>query len=104
MVGSGECSQGLRMLFPGGEHFEKIVGVQRARQAFALGAAFQRGFLAEQAHGQAADRGEVRGAVPVLLPFRVLAEGHVQHPVLAILDAPVFADPRRALWRVRPGR
>lgn len=39
--------------------------------------------LPQQADGEAADRGEVRGSVVVLLPADVFAEGHILNPMLA---------------------
>ena len=45
-----------------------------------------------QADGQTAHSREVRSAVAVLLPAGVLAERHVENPVLAVLDTPMAAN------------
>lgn len=87
----------------GMQDFEQVVRIEGAVDAFVFGAAFVRGLLLQQADGQAADGGEVRGAVAVLLAALVFAEDQIEHPVLAIFDRPVAANglrQKRGLRRV----
>ena len=74
------------------QDFEQVVRIEGAVQAFVFDASFVRGFLPEQADGQAADGGEVRGAGAVLWAALVFAEDHIEHPVLAVFDRPVAAN------------
>src|SRR5687768_3058025 len=83
---------GLRTDFSGGQHFEQVVGIECADHAFRLRAALQRLLLAEQADDQAANGAEVRRAIAVLLAGAVLVEAHIEHPVLTVLDPPMFAN------------
>lgn len=84
--------QGLRIKFRLLEDLWQIVGIDGAGEAFGFDSAFPGCVLAEKTEGQAANGGEVRSAVAVLLAARVLVEGDVQHPVLTVLNRPVLAD------------
>ena len=59
---------------------------------FALAPALQGLLLAEQADDQATNGAEVRRAMAVLLAGGVFVEGHIEYPVLTILDAPMLAN------------
>jgi hypothetical protein len=84
--------QGLRIDFSGGQHFEEIVAIECADHAFRSGAALQGLLPAEQADDQATNGAEVRRAMAVLLAGGVFVEGHIEYPVLTILDALMLAN------------
>ena len=48
----------------------------------------------DQVEGDTVEQGEVLGGVSGAFAVLVLAEGHIQHPVQLVFDAPVLADGR----------
>ena len=101
-------TQGLRIDFGIVKHAEEVIRIECTGHTFALGSTLDRLVLSKQTHSQTAHSSQVRCAVPILLATRVLSEGDVEHPMLSVLNTPVFTDgagqpfrPRR--WR-RPER
>ena len=94
-------AQGLRIDFCVVKDSQQVVGVECAGHAFAFGSAFDGCVLPEQADGESSDGGEVRSAVSVLLSARVFAKRHVEHPMLAVLDAPMPSYRMREFLRAR---
>ncbi len=67
------------------------VVVPAGELAFAFNAVF-RGMLLEQADRETSKPGEVVGHVPLARATLVFVEGHVEHPMQRVLDAPLAAN------------
>ena len=61
-------------------------------EAFSFDTPFESFVLAEQIEDNAVKQGEILGGVSGRFSAQIFAEGHVQHPVQFVLNAPVLAD------------
>ena len=75
-----------------GQDREEVGLVPAGLEALGLDPGLRRGVLVEEVEGDVAQDGEVLGGVAGPDAALVLAEGDVEHPVEAVLDAPVVAD------------
>ena len=98
----GDEGQGLRIKFGVFQDVDQVVGIEGAFEAFGFHAAFHCGILFQQAQSQASHRRQVGGTVSILLSPCVFGERNIENPVLAVLDAPMFANGNRQ--RLRAGR
>src|SRR5260370_34665587 len=72
-----------------GQYFEQVVVAPAGFEAFGLDAARGGRLLLEEVERQAAQDREVLGGLADPHAALILAEGHVEHPMHLVLDAPM---------------
>ena len=92
--------QGKRILWPE-EGFEVSV-IPAGPQSFTLDAPGGGRVLLEEAEGEVTQHGEVLRGMRAANPTGIFAKGDIQHPMQAILNAPVAAHGLPKLFGIRP--